>query len=300
MPELKLIAKLDLDKRNFDRGVNQASDGAGKFGDAFSKKIGKGFTGGAVAATLLSVGQQAIESASGVEELARMLKITTEEAHRLQLEEKLGSGVGSGSILFNDRDLENLRVVERIFIKVKDMAVTAAAKVAFFASTWGFIVSLAKATGFVSSEPTRGESERDRRLREVQAAAEAHRQEQEEILKLEKESATLDRQTRLAKMTEGQRFNELLKERRVLQQNLIGTDPDDIGTLMMKKRLSEVNLAIAQKGGHDLSSPFKSPLPGAFVGGFNPTANIGRDALAELRKVLKELQRGITVRDVLP
>jgi len=295
MPELKLIAKLLLDKSGFDRNLKDASVSTNKLS---SGSLGRGFAGAAASALvalIVSAGKAAIDSGKEIDKMATSLDITAKEAQRLRLAEMLGIPSDDVKLLsYSDEELAKLRVADRIFISLKESAKVVAGKLFTGpGGTLGILSWIGRKIG-ISDRPPNIESNASR------AAREANMAEQEEILKLEKEAAALDRQAMLAKMTEGQRFNELLKERRVLQQNLIGTDPDDIGTLMMKKRLSEVNLAIAQKGGHDLSSPFKSPLPGAFVGGFNPTANIGRDALAELRKVLKELQRGITVRDVLP
>jgi hypothetical protein len=219
----------------------------------------------------------------------------------------------SGTLLFSDDEIARLKRADDLMTKLGNNAKVLFANLVGQLSTlkgnMGVLNPLVgmlmpdsdiKNKSSIPDGPTMEVSE------ESSNAAKAHMKEQDEILKLEEETAKIESRNRFNKLSESEKLNELLKERLTLQENLIDTDPDDIGTAMMRKRLAEVNGEIlgAEKKKGDAFSIGESSIGrvGAFTGAassaaFNASSGQAQlSALIELQRILST--KGIIVKDV--
>jgi hypothetical protein len=219
----------------------------------------------------------------------------------------------SGTLLFSDAEIARLKRADDLMTKLGNNAKVLFANLVGQLSTlkgnMGVLNPLVgmlmpdsdiKNKSSIPDGPTMEVSE------EASNAAKAHMKEQDEILKLEEETAKIESRNRFNKLSESEKLNELLKERLTLQENLIDTDPDDIGTAMMRKRLAEVNGEIlgAEKKKGDAFSIGESSIGrvGAFTGAassaaFNASSGQAQlSALIELQRILST--KGIIVKDV--
>lgn len=295
---LELLAKITLNKTQFDAQLDSASKVADKFGRNVTKKIGQAF---AVTA-IINFTREVIETGKEIDKLADKIGTTAESAQRIRLREMLGGDIGKGQLLMSDRDLENLRVADRLYIKIRESVKAVAARAAFtiagannpIASVIQGGIALAKKTGIVPSDaPT---------LQQEERARQAHMATQDRILQLEKEAAELNARTVDERLTDEERLNRSLKKRLELQAALkaVGVLSEE-GEAILKKKLAEVELSIVQQQKARTGMRAESGgVPGVFVGAAANANAVRAQAITNtlLKDILKMTKQGITVKDV--
>jgi hypothetical protein len=312
MALLSLIARLTLDKTGFDSGLKGAENSASSFGTSFSKKLGKAFTGGAVAAALMSLARGAIDAAEEVDTLAQKLNVTHETAQKLRLEDKLKSGAGPGNLFFNDHDIKNLTVADRLWTKIYENAKVLIGKAfgltGYIPGTIGSLVKFAGQQGIVSSAPPSDRPASEVFLEGKKKQAEAVGT----LFELEKAQQEQTLKNNYAMLTDAQKLNGLLADRADLTSYIQGIERK-IGprTFDEEMDLQAAKLALARTQADIIGKKSEIPSPlrndagsiGAFSGGLSAQSSItglSRQTVFELQK-LNDLLRtnGIKIKDVV-
>ena len=206
-----------------------------------------------------------------------------------------------GTLFFSDNDIESLKQADDFMTKIGNTAKVAFSKIALFATSLrgASAVSnpLLALIGAGGTKSTKGAGVNEAGILEAQAEAEAaakiHMAEQDDLLKIQADANRIFEQNRIAKLTTEERMNELLKEQKTLRENLMGTEEDQIGTQMMRKRLAEVESGIlrGEKKTEKGASPLKDSLTsvGNFLGA-NPNSGQMKE-FSEMNRKLDAIVR---------
>jgi hypothetical protein len=263
-----------------------------------------------------------------IEALARIIQDTGLNAEQATaMVDLFGKGAGrmvnvlgdlknakSGALFFSDNDIQSLKDADDLLTKIGKTAKVAFSKVALFSTSL-------KGASFMSNpllgaldiggagkkkNATIDETGILERQAAAGAAAKVHMAEQDDLLKIQADANRIFEQNRVAKLTTEERMNELLKEQKTLRENLIGTEEDEIGTQMMRKRLAEVEAGIISgeklktpKGAFKINETAMGRI-GAFTGAAASAALPPGQAqqLQQLQKIYDAMViRGIVVRD---
>ena len=207
----------------------------------------------------------------------------------------------SGTLFFSDNDIESLKQADDFMTKIGNTAKVAFSKIALFATSLrgASTVSnpLLALIGAGGTKGAKGAGVNEAGILEAQAEAEAaakiHMAEQDDLLKIQADANRIFEQNRIARLTTEERMNELLKEQKTLRENLLGTEEDEIGTQMMRKRLAEVESGIlrGEKKTEKGASPLKDSLTsvGNFLGA-NPNSGQMKE-FSEMNRKLDAIVR---------
>ena len=207
----------------------------------------------------------------------------------------------SGTLFFSDNDIESLKQADDFMTKIGNTAKVAFSKIALFATSLrgASAVSnpLLALVGAGGTKGAKGAGVNEAGILEAQAEAEAaakiHMAEQDDLLKIQADANRIFEQNRIARLTTEERMNELLKEQKTLRENLLGTEEDEIGTQMMRKRLAEVESGIlrGEKKTEKGASPLKDSLTsvGNFLGA-NPNSGQMKE-FSEMNRKLDAIVR---------
>lgn len=293
-----LLARIGIDKTEFDTGLKAAGLTTEKFTKDIGKKIGQGFG----VAAILAFTQSVVDAGKEVDDLIAKLGKTGEEAQLIRLRKQLGGETeGNFTLLMTDKDLENLRILDRTFSKIKESGKSLFAAMLPLSTGLSGLIGLSKATGFVSGLPPHDLTVDERAERARQLAAEAHRNIQERIVQLEKDAAEINEKTRISQLTREQRLNELIAERVRLQEKLFrdafpGTEEEKAQAV---KRLAEVEAGIVEAGKTEKHGSFSAGgIPGVFAG---PSVDsLQRETVTRLSAIERALTvSGIIIRDMI-
>jgi hypothetical protein len=293
------FAKFGFEARSAQEAIENLSAHIDKFGgfdegqwEALSKVTGGPRGAGKMAQILRDISQAR----------RRGLLMGPEEVERLDQARDTISVIGN-----------NLTVLWGTFLSKVANARTAARSAggAFGGSLFGTAISSLFSSKEVGGHKNYGvdESAIEMRLASEEAARVAHMRDQDELLKLEKETFELNERTRVSKLTTAERLNELLRERLTLEKNLIDTQEDDVGTHMMRRRLAQVNAELAGLEAKNLNAIGKRSTfsesafgrIGAFTGAAASAALPpgAREQLAALTQIQQTLaMKGIVIKDV--
>lgn len=154
----------------------------------------------------------------------------------------------NGVLFFSDDEIGSLKDADDLLTKLGNTAKVAFAKIALGSAQVSKFMALGPAAllGGETAKPRVAIDETGilQRQAEREQAAKIHMAEQDDLLKIQADANRIFEQNRVAKLSTEERMNELLKEQKTLRENLIGTEEDEIGTQMMRKRLAEVEAGI--------------------------------------------------------
>lgn len=154
----------------------------------------------------------------------------------------------NGVLFFSDDEIGSLKEADDLLTKLGNTAKVAFAKIALGSTQVSKFMALGPAAliGGETNKPRVAIDETGilQNQADREQAAKIHMAEQDELLKIQADANRIFEQNRVAKLSTEERMNELLKEQKTLRENLIGTEEDEIGTQMMRKRLAEVEAGI--------------------------------------------------------
>ena len=154
----------------------------------------------------------------------------------------------NGVLFFSDDEIGSLKEADDLLTKLGNTAKVAFSKIALGSAQVAKFIALGPAAliGGETNKPRVAIDETGilQNQADREQAAKIHMAEQDDLLKIQADANRIFEQNRVAKLSTEERMNELLEEQKTLRENLIGTEEDEIGTQMMRKRLAEVEAGI--------------------------------------------------------
>lgn len=270
MAILRLLAQLGLDKTGFDAGLISAEKGVDRFSHKFDKKLSKTFGVGAAIAAIFHLGRAmkevAEDSVAANKEFAKIGQgLSQSDVNLIQEYVKhwdefgtkmkfIGITVATSFAKFHEAGAEAIDTVGA-YLRILGSTLTLnpsnrrTFKEAF--REMGEISEFKRSAtlGGAKLGPTApGIFEADSDFAERQRQSVIHMATQDRILELEKEAAEISERTRVGRLTDEERLNELLKERQKLLNELKFTvDIGEERQAVIARDLAKAEAGIAEK-----------------------------------------------------